>query len=148
MHNTDAFFLSLIAPWEQERRIIGMVKSPVKGNQLVLIKMESPVIYSDFVRPVCLSRNHDPWISSATSRCLFLGWGRDSQFLFIYFHFYTPYQITHKQLFRRQPSRSDCQSCEEYKMRQCHNALRWRRFERGRLSGKYRREKWLRHFLS
>nr|SVE73394.1 EOG090X019S [Daphnia atkinsoni] len=65
------------APWEQERRIIGMVKSPMKGNQLVLIKMESAVIYSDFVRPVCLARDHEAWISSPTSRCLFLGWGKD-----------------------------------------------------------------------
>nr|SVE74023.1 EOG090X019S [Daphnia barbata] len=65
------------APWEQERRIIGMVKSPMKGNQLVLIKMESPVIYSDFVRPVCLARDHEAWISGPTSRCLFLGWGKD-----------------------------------------------------------------------
>nr|CAG4639795.1 EOG090X019S [Daphnia pulex]SVE84709.1 EOG090X019S [Daphnia pulex] len=65
------------APWEQERRIIGMVKSPMKGNQLVLIKMESPVIYSDFVRPVCLARDHEAWISGPTSRCLYLGWGQD-----------------------------------------------------------------------
>nr|SVE74962.1 EOG090X019S [Daphnia dolichocephala] len=65
------------APWEQERRIIGMVKSPMKGNQLVLIKMESSVIYSDFVRPVCLARDHEAWISGSTSRCLFLGWGKD-----------------------------------------------------------------------
>nr|CAG4646820.1 EOG090X019S [Megafenestra aurita]SVE92229.1 EOG090X019S [Megafenestra aurita] len=65
------------APWEQERRIIGMVKSPMKGNQLVLIKMETSVIYSDFVRPVCLARDHDAWISSPKSRCLFLGWGKD-----------------------------------------------------------------------
>nr|CAG4636784.1 EOG090X019S [Ceriodaphnia reticulata]SVE72775.1 EOG090X019S [Ceriodaphnia reticulata] len=65
------------APWEQERRIIGMVKSPMKGNQLVLIKMESAVIYSDFVRPVCLARDHDAWISGPAARCLFLGWGKD-----------------------------------------------------------------------
>ena len=70
----------ILAPWEQERRIIGMVKSPMKGNQLVLIKMESAVIYSDFVRPVCLARDHEAWISGPTSRCLFLGWGKDRQF--------------------------------------------------------------------
>nr|CAG4647673.1 EOG090X019S [Moina brachiata]SVE92853.1 EOG090X019S [Moina brachiata] len=65
------------APWEQERRIIGMVKSPIKGSQLVLVKMESSVIYSDFVRPVCLARDHHSWISSQNARCLFLGWGSD-----------------------------------------------------------------------
>lgn len=90
------FFVRLsLAPWEQERRIIGMVKSPVKGNQLVLIKMESPVIYSDFVRPVCLSRNHDAWISNETSRCLFLGWGRDRQYFFLLCLGDSRYQLTH-----------------------------------------------------
>lgn len=54
-----------------------MVKSPIKSSQLVLIKMESSVIYSDFVRPVCLARDHHSWISSEDSRCLFLGWGTD-----------------------------------------------------------------------
>jgi hypothetical protein len=56
-----------------------MVKSPLKGNQLVLIKMETPVIYSDFVRPICLSRNHEDWIDTSHSRCLFLGWGKDGK---------------------------------------------------------------------
>lgn len=31
-----------------------MVKSPVEGSTLVLLKLETPVAYSDFVRPVCL----------------------------------------------------------------------------------------------
>ena len=54
-----------------------MVKSPMKGNQLVLIKMESPVIDSEFVRPVCLARDHQAWIETPSSRCLYLGWGKD-----------------------------------------------------------------------
>lgn len=83
MHNFLLLDWLILAPWEQERRIIGMVKSPMKGNQLVLIKMETPVIYSDFVRPVCLARDHEAWISSPTSRCLFLGWGKDRQFSFL-----------------------------------------------------------------
>ena len=58
-----------------------MVKSPLKGNQLVLIKMETPVIYSDFVRPICLARNHEDWIDISSSRCLFLGWGKDGWLL-------------------------------------------------------------------
>lgn len=56
-----------------------MVKSPIKGSQLVLVKMESSVIYSDFVRPVCLARDHHSWISSQNARCLFLGWGSDGK---------------------------------------------------------------------
>lgn len=86
MHNFLLLDWLILAPWEQERRIIGMVKSPMKGNQLVLIKMETPVIYSDFVRPVCLARDHEAWISSPTSRCLFLGWGKDRQFSFLLYY--------------------------------------------------------------
>ncbi|KAL9692665.1 hypothetical protein quinque_016441 [Culex quinquefasciatus] len=42
------------APWTQRRRIIGMVKSPVEGSTAALVRLENPVIYSDFVRPICL----------------------------------------------------------------------------------------------
>jgi excinuclease UvrABC ATPase subunit len=31
-----------------------MVKSPVEGSTLALIRLQSPVVYSDFVRPICL----------------------------------------------------------------------------------------------
>ncbi|GAB0099413.1 uncharacterized protein DMENIID0001_152690 [Sergentomyia squamirostris] len=41
-------------PWMQRRRIIGMVKSPVEGSTAALVRLESPVEYSDFVRPACL----------------------------------------------------------------------------------------------
>nr|CAG4638255.1 EOG090X019S [Cyclestheria hislopi] len=65
--------LSSDAPWEQERRVVGMVRSPVKGSSLALIKLESPVIFSDFVRPVCLTKESTSW-KAMTSRCLFLAW--------------------------------------------------------------------------
>ncbi|XP_075157572.1 uncharacterized protein LOC142230832 [Haematobia irritans] len=42
------------APWTQRRRIIGMIKSPVEGSTAALIRLESPVVYSDHVRPICL----------------------------------------------------------------------------------------------
>uniref|UniRef100_A0A1I8Q2R9 Atrial natriuretic peptide-converting enzyme n=1 Tax=Stomoxys calcitrans TaxID=35570 RepID=A0A1I8Q2R9_STOCA len=42
------------APWTQRRRIIGMIKSPVEGSTAALIRLESPVIFSDHVRPICL----------------------------------------------------------------------------------------------
>lgn len=31
-----------------------MVKSPVEGSTAVLVRLQSPVVYSDFVRPICL----------------------------------------------------------------------------------------------
>jgi hypothetical protein len=34
------------APWEQNRQIVGMVKSPVEGNSIVILKMDKPVIFS------------------------------------------------------------------------------------------------------
>nr|CAG4643728.1 EOG090X019S [Lepidurus arcticus] len=62
------------APWEQERRIVGMVRSPLPGSNVVLVKLNKPVIYSDFVRPVCLSRGQR-WTDPAV-RCIALGWAR------------------------------------------------------------------------
>lgn len=46
--------LSSQAPWTQRRRIIGLVKSPVEGSTAALIRLETPVEFSDFIRPVCL----------------------------------------------------------------------------------------------
>ena len=63
---------SVVAPWTQRRRIvsylkyllnndytfhylkIGMVKSPVEGSTAALIRLQTPVAFSDFVRPICL----------------------------------------------------------------------------------------------
>lgn len=42
------------APWTQRRRIVGMIKSPVEGSTAALVRLESPVVYSDFIRPICL----------------------------------------------------------------------------------------------
>lgn len=33
---------------------IGMIKSPVEGSTAALIRLETPVVYSDFIRPICL----------------------------------------------------------------------------------------------
>lgn len=46
--------LSSNSPWKQRRRIIGMVKSPVEGSTAALIRLETAVDFSDFIRPVCL----------------------------------------------------------------------------------------------
>lgn len=66
--------LNAMSPWQQERHIVGMVKSPVEGSTLVLVKLNSPVIYSDHIRPVCLQtddQNEGPYV-----HCQTLGWAR------------------------------------------------------------------------
>lgn len=46
------------APWTQRRRIVGMIKSPVEGSTAALVRLESPVTFSDFIRPICLPDNN------------------------------------------------------------------------------------------
>lgn len=46
--------LNSFAPWTQRRRIVGMVKSPVEGSTAAMIRLETSVVFSDFVRPICL----------------------------------------------------------------------------------------------
>lgn len=71
--------LSSISPWQQERRIIGMIKSPVEGSTTVLLKLDRPVTtFSDFVRPVCLPSNQDPPMNS--THCNTLGWTRNREY--------------------------------------------------------------------
>jgi len=67
--------LSSTSPWQQERRIVGMIKSPVEGTT-VLVKLDRPVTtFSDFVRPVCLPSSIDS--PSNASHCNTLGWARN-----------------------------------------------------------------------
>ena len=61
------------APWEQKQRIVGMVKSPVEGNSIVILKLDNPVVFSDFARPICLPSS-DEFIHMGAS-CVTLGWG-------------------------------------------------------------------------
>lgn len=46
--------LNAMTPWSQRRRIVGLVKSPVEGSTAALVRLETPVVYSDFIRPICL----------------------------------------------------------------------------------------------
>ena len=63
--------LSSRAPWEQERRIIGMVASPVENLNIVMLKLDQDVQMSDFARSLCLA---PPGSLSAPARCVALGW--------------------------------------------------------------------------
>lgn len=51
--------LNAAAPWTQRRRIVGMVKSPVEGSTAALVRLETSVVFSDFIRPVCLTDELD-----------------------------------------------------------------------------------------
>ena len=59
------------APWEQERRIVGMVASPVENLSIVLLKLDRPVQLSDFVRSVCVL---DRDLVESYTGCVGLGW--------------------------------------------------------------------------
>lgn len=62
-------------PWQQERRIVGMVRSPVEGSMLALVRLEEAVEMTDFVRPICLPDNG---VEPATKNvCNTLGWTRN-----------------------------------------------------------------------
>ncbi|XP_021189618.3 atrial natriuretic peptide-converting enzyme [Helicoverpa armigera] len=62
-------------PWQQERRIVGMVRSPIEGSMLALVRLEEPVEMTDFVRPICLPDNGaEP---ASRNICNTLGWTRN-----------------------------------------------------------------------
>ncbi|TRY68657.1 hypothetical protein TCAL_02473 [Tigriopus californicus] len=65
------------APWEQKRRIVGMVKSPVEGNSIVILKMDKAVVFSDFARPICLPSSDEFIHMGAT--CATLGWNPERE---------------------------------------------------------------------
>ncbi len=69
------------APWEQERRVVGMVKSPVEGNSLVILKLDRKVELSDFARPACLPSSDEFVFLGAP--CVTLGWRLKGTLLFI-----------------------------------------------------------------
>ncbi|CAH2074127.1 unnamed protein product, partial [Iphiclides podalirius] len=61
------------SPWQQERRIVGLVRSPVEGSMLALVRLEEPVEVTDFVRPACLPEDG----LNDQSTCNTLGWTRN-----------------------------------------------------------------------
>ncbi|XP_063531173.1 atrial natriuretic peptide-converting enzyme isoform X1 [Cydia strobilella] len=62
-------------PWQQERRVVGMVRSPVEGSMLALVRLEEPVEMTDFVRPACLPV--DGLNPEEYEVCNTLGWTRN-----------------------------------------------------------------------
>ncbi|KAJ8918592.1 hypothetical protein NQ315_013097 [Exocentrus adspersus] len=70
--------LSSSTPWEQERRIVGMVKSPVEGSTIALVKLDQPVTLSDFVKPICLPKRGMVTNPDA-NQCNTLGWARNRE---------------------------------------------------------------------
>lgn len=54
-----------------------MVKSPVEGNSVVMLKMNEPILFSDFARPICLPIE-DSFVNK-TSTCVTLGWTLESE---------------------------------------------------------------------
>ncbi|XP_055298074.1 uncharacterized protein LOC129566301 [Sitodiplosis mosellana] len=61
--------LNANTPWSQRRRIIGMIKSPVEGSTAALIRLETPVVFNDFIRPICLpdALNIKNYVSAQTN---------------------------------------------------------------------------------
>lgn len=60
-----------------------MIKSPVEGSTAALIRLESPVVYSDFVRPICLSdemNEHFRYAQPAVTRPNQISKRRDSPY--------------------------------------------------------------------
>lgn len=69
--------LSSVSPWQQERRIVGMVKSPVEGSTIAMVKLDEPVAMNDFVSPICLPIEKSGISSLNISQCNTLGWARN-----------------------------------------------------------------------
>ncbi|XP_075220339.1 atrial natriuretic peptide-converting enzyme [Lycorma delicatula] len=66
------------SPWQQERHVLGMVKSPVEGSTMVLVKLDRPIVFSDYIRPVCLPKRT---LNTNFTNCNTLGWSRNREML-------------------------------------------------------------------
>ncbi|XP_044754898.1 coagulation factor VII [Coccinella septempunctata] len=69
--------LSLTHPSEVERRVIGMVKSPVEGSTIALVKLDQPIMITENIRPICLPQREVDM--SETCECNTVGWSRDTE---------------------------------------------------------------------
>lgn len=69
-------------PNEISRGVLKVIKHPkyddvTKDNDITLLQLDAPVIFTDYISPVCLAM--DQSIFYAGTRCWITGWG-DSQF--------------------------------------------------------------------
>lgn len=71
--------LSSKSPWQQEKHIIGMVKSPVEGSTLVMVKLSESITFSDSIRPVCLPALN--FSMKDVAFCNTLGWTKNRETL-------------------------------------------------------------------
>lgn len=55
-----------------------MVKSPVEGSTIALVKLDQPANINDFVRPVCLPQEN-MLTTSEENQCNTLGWARNRE---------------------------------------------------------------------
>ena len=55
-----------------------MVKSPVEGNSIVLLKLDQQIVFSDFARPICIPDQDDFINASLGTNCITLGWSLDT----------------------------------------------------------------------
>lgn len=55
-----------------------MIKSPVEGSSIALIKLDQPVTFNDFVRPVCLPYENME-LNSPRIHCNTMGWARNRE---------------------------------------------------------------------
>ena len=55
-----------------------MVKSPVEGNSIVLLKLDRHIVFSDFARPICIPENDEFIDESINPNCVTLGWSLDT----------------------------------------------------------------------
>lgn len=55
-----------------------MVKSPVEGSTIALVKLHESVIYNDFIRPICLP-DESISLKDADLDCNTVGWARNRE---------------------------------------------------------------------
>lgn len=55
-----------------------MIKSPVEGSTIAMVKLDQPVVLNDFVRPICLPVEKMS-LSSSKIQCNTLGWARNRE---------------------------------------------------------------------
>lgn len=54
-----------------------MVKSPVEGSTIALVKLDRPVMITENIRPICLPKREVEMTEA--SECNTVGWSRDTE---------------------------------------------------------------------